>query len=280
LADPHSSLMLRKPTAEVAHEGGQRLVPKGEMYETLVRWIAAKTPDDPKDLRTLTGIEIMPSEIVLRSTTPAPAQQLLVRARYSDGRQRDVTSLAVYTSTDDSTAVIAPDGVVTAKLPGEAFIMARFGTFAVVTQVIVRSAAAGPFVWPNTPSNNYIDDAIYAKLKKLQILPSGLCSDEVFLRRVYLDILGVLPTAEGYSRFMADQAADKRSKLIDLLLARPEFPELWAMKSAELLRIESASRRISHKAMYLYSTWLRDSILGNKPMDEMVRELLTAEGGN
>ncbi len=310
LADPHRSLMLRKPLAEVEHGGGERLKSNSELTAILTRWLQANVPDDPKNLTTLTGIAIMPNECVLRG--PNKTQQLIVQASYSDGTDRDVTSLAVIDATDKTTAPVNDAGLVTSGLKGEAFVMARFGTFAVVSQFIVLSEGE-PFVWRDddnraasaserstqpaaaglplsqspplplsarAPAPNFIDEAINAKLQKLQINPSGICTDETFLRRAYLDTIGLPPTVDEYKQFMADASPDKRAKLIDALLARREFPELWALKWADLLKIESESRRISHKAMFLYSTWLRDQILSSKPLDQMVRAMLGAEGGN
>lgn len=278
LAQPRQSLFLRKPFGEVEHGGGERLKPDSELSAVLTRWIEARVPDDPANLPTLSGIELMPRECVLRGS--GRHMQLQVLARYSDGTDRDVTSLAVFNPTDPTTAAVDEAGLVTSGLKGEAFVMARFGTFAVVSQVIVLGEGE-PFVWQDdAPPANYIDEAINAKLRKLQINPSPLCDGETFLRRVSLDLVGQLPTVEEYRRFAEEKAPDKRAKLIDALLARREFPEQWAMKWAEMLRIESGSNRISFKAMYLYNAWLRESILANKPMDRMVRELLGAEGGN
>ncbi|MEP0843150.1 MAG: DUF1549 domain-containing protein, partial [Phycisphaerae bacterium] len=277
-ADPRQSLMLRKPLAEVDHAGGQRLKPDTELTGILLKWLQARTPDDPPDLPALTGVEIMPTECVIRGRDRR--QQLLVRATYADGSDRDVTSLAVWNATDPTTAAVDDQGLVTSGLKGEAFVMARFGTFAVVAQMIVL-ADDEPFEWrDDAPPANYIDEAVNAKLRKLQTNPSPVCDDATFLRRAFLDVIGQLPTVEDYRRFMDDKTPDKRARLIDALLARPEFPELWAMKWAEMLRIESGSNRISFKAMYLYNTWLRNAILANKPLDQMVRELLGAEGGN
>ncbi len=280
LAEPHRSLMLRKPLGSVEHGGGERLKPDSELTAILARWIAADVPDDPKDVATLTGIELLPRECVLRGA--GRTQQFIVLARYSDGTDRDVTSLAVLDATDKASAPIDASGVVTSGMKGEAFVMARFGTFAVVSQIIVLPDGE-PFVWQDEspgPAANFIDEAIHAKLRKLQINPSPICSDETFLRRVTLDIVGVPPSVEEYRAFTGDASPDKRARLIDRLLERREFPEVWAMKWADLLRIESNSRRISFKAMYRYNAWLRDQILGNRPLDAMVRDLLTAEGGS
>lgn len=278
LAEPGRSLVLHKPLEKVPHGGGRRFSEGSELHDVLAEWIATRTPNDPPNVPKLTGIEIMPSEAVLRGK--GNKLKLVVQARYSDGTERDVTSLALFSSSDTTTIIVDDTGSATSGLKGEAFVMARYGTFAVVSQFIVLDDDV-QFNWEDEAIPvNEIDEAVNAKLKKLQINPSPICSDEVFLRRIYLDIIGLLPTVEEYRTFMADEAADKRSRLIDRLLQRPEFPELWAMKWAELLRIESGSRRITHKAMYLYNAWLRDAILSDKPMDELVRELLGAEGGN
>ena len=278
LADPPSSLMLHKPLAEVDHEGGQRFERDSQLEEILIRWITANVPDDPADVPQLTGVKLMPSECVIRGQDQS--QQLMLLATYSDGTDRDVTSLALFSSTDDSTAAVNGKGVVTSGLKGEAYVMARFGSYAVVSHFIVLEDGVA-FAWhDDSPPANFIDEAINAKLKKLQVNPSPVCSDEVFCRRAYVDVLGVLPTVEEVTAFLADTAPDKRATLIDALLKRPEFPELWAMKWAEMLRIESTSRKISFKAMYLYSDWIRRALVENKPLDEMVRELLTDEGGN
>lgn len=277
VADVKASLMLTKATAVVAHEGGKRVEPGDEYYNTIEKWISEGANNDPADVATLTGIDIMPKRTVLNGE--GAQQRYVVRATYSDGTDRDVTSTAVLSSNNDNSAVIDNEAVLTAKNRGEAFVMARFGTYAVVSQVIVLPKDL-EFAWPNVPETNYIDTLINNKLKKLRIIPSEVASDEIFLRRVYLDIVGVLPTVAEYEEFMADSSENKRAKLIDALLIRPEFPELWAMKWAELLRIESASQRLSYKAMYQYTDWLRNQILSDVPMDQMAKALLSSSGGN
>ncbi len=276
-AGPQRSLMLRKPLEQVSHGGGQRITIDGELHRTLSEWIAARTPDDRPDAAALVGIEVMPTAAVLRGRDRR--LPLLVTARYSDGADRDVTSLALFDSSDATTVAVDAGGVVTSGLKGEAHVMVRYGSFAAISQFIVLEEATA-FAWDGGATANYIDEAINEKLRKLQVNPSPICSDEAFVRRAHLDIVGLLPTVEECRAFLSDSGAGKRGRLIDALLERPEFPELWAMKWAELLRIESGSRRISHKAMYLYNSWLRDAILAGRPMDELVRELLSAEGGN
>ena len=155
--------------------------------------------------------------------------------------------------------------------------MARFETYTVGSQVIVLPKGL-KFEYPAEPEANYIDTLVAAKLKKLRIAPSGICDDEAFLRRVYLDIVGLPPTVEEYDRFMASTEPDKRAKLIDELLERKEFSEIWVNKWAELLQIKS-SNQVSYKAMFLYYNWLVEKLSKNMPMDQMVQELLGANGG-
>lgn len=275
-ANPDESLMLLKPTGGVDHEGGTRFTQDSEFHDTLRRWIAAGAPDDPPDLPTLTGIAILPEESVLEGE--GSSQQLTVMAKYSDGTDRDVTNVTILSSSDEQTVKVNETGLITAGGRGEGYIMARYGTFAVVSQVIVLPEGM-TLNWPETPVNNYIDELIYARLKKLRVPPAALSTDETFVRRVYLDVLGVLPTVEEVKSFVGDSAPDKRERLVDALLQRPEFPDVWAMKYAEVLRV-SPSITGEVKGMHRYNDWLRHSITSNKPLDQMVRELLTAQGGN
>jgi hypothetical protein len=275
LALPQESLLLEKATGKVPHTGGQRFKDDSELYKTIVRWLEAGAPQDPPTVATAVGLELYPKNAVLDGK--GSTQQMVVKAKYSDGTERDVTSLALFLSNNDTSATISQDGVVTAGERGEAFVMARFATFTVGAQVIVLPKGL-QFTFPQVHENNYIDTLVNAKLKKLRIAPSELCTDEVFIRRAYLDIIGILPTVEEYNRFMTTQAPNKRDLLVDELLGRKEFAELWVLKWAELLQIRS-SNQVSYKAMLLYYNWLQDKIANNVPMDQMVQELLAAKGG-
>jgi hypothetical protein len=275
LALPHESLIMEKGTGKVNHTGGERFTDASELYQTLLRWLDAGAPPDPPTVAAPVAVELFPTSAVLDGQ--GATQRMVVRAKYSDGTERDVTSLAYFMTSNDRSAQISQDGLVTAGVRGEAFLMARFATFTVGAKVIVLPKGL-QFSFPPIPENNYIDTLVHNKLKKLRITPSELCSDEVFLRRVYLDIAGLLPTVEEYNRFMNSTAPNKRELLVDELLARKEFVEIWVMKWAELLQIRS-SNQVSYKAMLLYYNWLQEKIAGNVPMDQMVRELLSARGG-
>lgn len=277
-AIPEESLMLTKPAGQVAHEGGTVMEPGDILYETLKRWIAEGVQDDAADVPELTGIEIMPEEAVLEGE--GAAQRFMVLAQYSDGTDRDVTETAILATSDELTLGVDALGNATAGQKGEVYVMARYGTFAVVSQVIVIEKEKA-FSWPeDAQPKNYVDEQIFAKLRKLRTQPAELSSDSVFVRRVYIDVLGVLPTIEETNAFLADEAPDKRAKLIDALLQRPEFSDVWAMKWAEVLQVREVPNVLDRKGMNRYNDWLRQAVISDTPMDQLVRELLTAEGGN
>ena len=278
LAVPSDSTILGKATGAVNHTGGKRFESSSELYQTLHGWIEAGAPkDDAGKLPKVVGVDLYPQRAVLDGK--GSTQQLTARARYSDGTDRDVTSLAVFLTNNDVSAPVSADGLVTAGERGEAFVMARFETHTVGSQFIVLPKGLS-FTFPEEPESNYIDKLVNDKLKKLRIAPSGQCDDEAFLRRASIDIVGLPPTIEEYKRFMASTDPARRSKWIDELLERKEFSEIWVSKWAELLQVRTdPTKNVSQKAMFLYYNWLVDKLSKNMPMDQMVQELLGASGG-
>lgn len=273
-ADPESSLMLLKPTGGVAHKGGKRIAEDAAAYATLRDWIGGGATNDLNAAPVLQSIELSPRQIVLVGSG-AP-QRLVVTARYSDGSDRDVTDLALLSSSNEVVATVDERGVVQSAEQGESYVLARFGTCAEVMQVLVLKDDA-PWSWPtDVTAFNYIDTAVHDKLRKQRLAPAGVCDDATFLRRAYLDVIGVLPTPEEARRFLGDARPEKRALLVDELLLRPEFPDVWALHWAEVLRIES--RRLYGKAVHVYTAYLRDAFRQNRPFDQVVRELLTSEG--
>ncbi|HEV8003349.1 MAG TPA: DUF1549 domain-containing protein [Planctomycetaceae bacterium] len=275
LAIPEESLLIQKALGKVPHTGGKRFEAGCEMYQTLMTWLKAGAVPDPGEVPKVVALEIYPKGAVLDGK--GATQRLTVRAKYADGTDRDVTTLAYYMTNNDVSAAVAQEGVVTAGARGEAFIMARFSTYTVGSQFIVLPKGL-KFEFPKVVENNYIDTHVNNKLKKLRIQPSPVCGDEEFLRRVTVDVTGTLPTVEEYNRFMKDDSPDKRSKVVDDLLTRKEFVEIWLMKWAELLQIRT-NQNISTKSMLSYYTWLQNKIASNVPMDVMVQELLGSQGG-
>jgi hypothetical protein len=274
LAAPDDCLLVNKATGKVPHTGGRRLEPGGEGYLLLVHWLESGAPKDPHQVARPVGIEVFPREVVFAAK--GDSQRMVVRARYSDGTDRDVTRFTVFVGNNAAAATVAEDGTITGTGAGEAFILARFDEFTAGTAVIVRPGT--PFSAAPTPAFNYLDTLVQAKLDKMHLVPAEVCTDEVFLRRVYLDLIGLLPTPAEREKFLADPDPKKRAKLVDALLKRDEFRDLWVMKWAELLQIRTVNG-ISPKGLRLYDRWLRDRVRSGVTLDRIVSELLPAAGG-
>ncbi len=241
LGIPEDSLIVQKGLGAVQHTGGVRFGTNSDLCQTLISWLAAGAPQDPTNVAKPTGIEIFPKTAVLEGSNSV--QRFVVQARYSDGTARDVTPLAMFLGNNETVAKIGEDGTVTAGQRGEAFIQTRFAEFNVGAQVIVIPKGL-PYHWTDVPAFNYVDEAIYAKLRKLRLLPSDICDDETFVRRAYIDITGTLPTTEELKEYDGDKAPGRRDRLVDRLLGREEFADLWVMKLAELLEIRSRDNQV------------------------------------
>jgi len=271
--DPDASLLLQKALGSVPHEGGQRFKATAIGAQTIKGWLGEGLQDDPANHAAVSKIEVLPGARVLNA--PAKFQQLAVLAHFADGTVRDVTRLTVFSSSDAAIAEVNVNGMVDFNQSGEVAILCRY----LEQMYPVRLTYLEPrdkFVWNNPPENNYVDKHVFAKLKMLSIAPSDVCTDQEFVRRVYLDVCGILPKPEDVRAFLDDKAGDKRAKLIDKLLDRPEFADFWTLKWSDVLR--SNRKTIQLKGIHVYQTWLHDKIAANAPFDEIVRELLTASG--
>ena len=274
LAVPNESLLLTKAVGQVPHSGGKLFGPDSVYYAMILEWLRDGALADAEAPPKVVSLDIFPPQAVIEGKDST--QRFIAVAQYDDGTTRDVTNLSAFMTNNETSAAIDQDGLVTAGARGEAFVMARFETKTVGRQVLVLPTDL-QYEAPEV-TGNYIDQLVGKKLNQLRILPSGLCTDEEFLRRVTIDIAGQLPTEEQYNQFMTDQADDKRSALIERLLGQKEFSEIWAMKFAQLLMIKS-SNQVSYKSAFLYNQWLTDKFAKNVPIDKMVRELLGATGG-
>ena len=274
LLEPAASLLLRKPLAEVAHRGGQRLRPTDPAYAVLVDWIKQGCEFDRADAPACTGIVVTPrGSRVLK--WPAHTQQLQVTARFADGSERDLTRLAMFTSSDEALATVTPTGLVIGQGRGQVAISVRFlEDVETIGLTFVRDIEG--FVWHAPPPHNFIDTHVHAKLRQLQFLPSETATDAEFVRRVYLDVIGLLPTLAETRRFLADPSPDKRARLIDELLARPEFARFWGLKWGDLLRLSPTA--LGPGGVSKFHRWLVRSFADNVPYDRFVRELLLADG--
>ncbi len=279
LANPEGSLVVQKAIGAVPHTGGKRFEKDSELAERLVQWIAAGAKDDPdagKNAPKLQAVDLYPPTTLLEGEQAT--QQLVAVARFSDGTDRDVTDLVWYGSNNDSSVAITPSGNAASSQRGESFLMARYDTITVGVPVVVIPKDL-TFEYPESEGNTWVDDLVDTKLKSLRVAPSNVCDDETFLRRVTIDLVGLLPTEEERSEFLADKAQDKRSEYVERLLSRKEFVDLWVMKWAEILQIRSINNIVDKKGALLYHQWLDRRIASNQPLNKMVRDLITASGG-
>ena len=279
LANPEGSLVVQKAVGAVPHTGGKRFEKDSELANRLVQWIAAGAKDDPnagKDAPKLQTVDLYPPTTLLEGEQAT--QQLVAVARFSDGTDRDVTDLVWYGSNNDSSVSITPSGNAASGQRGESFLMARYDTITVGVPVVVIPKDLS-FEYPELEGNTWVDDLVDTKLKSLRIAPSNVCDDETFLRRVTIDLVGLLPTEEERNEFLADKSQDKRSEYVERLLSRKEFVDLWVMKWAEILQIRSINNIVDKKGALLYHQWLDRRIASNQPLNKMVRDLITASGG-
>jgi hypothetical protein len=270
--EPEQSLLLLKATAQLAHEGGQRFTKGSPEYAMLRAWIAAEARDDAEDAPKLRRLIVSPAEQIL--VHPAQEAQFTVIAEFSDGTRRDVTRLACYEPANQLVKMSA-EGHAQSTKPGETTVIVRYLDQQMPVRLAFVPARPG-FKWSGARANNFVDEHVFAKLKSLRVNPSALCTDTEFVRRAYLDLLGLLPTADEARAFVVDRSRNKRSKLIDELFERPEFADFWALKWADLLRTEE--KVLDSKGVQAFHRWIRQSVAENKPVDRFVREILTARG--
>jgi len=269
---PKTSLILRKPLGEVSHEGGLRLARHSKTFEFLHDRIAQGANDDP-DGPAAVQLELLPESRVLMA--PASTQQLVARVRYSDGVLRDITPICYYDSSNPEIAEVDAEGFVRFKTRGEVAVIAHY--LNLVANIRLTHLVEVPgFVQAQVPRDDVVDAAVFAKLNRMRIRPSEVCSDREFIRRVYLDVIGVLPTPDEVARFLELPEESRRDRVIDELLARTEFYDFWSLKFADILRANG--RLIQPKGAYVFHRWIRSCLERDVPLDQFVRDLLTAEG--
>lgn len=274
LEDPGRSLLLLKATKAVPHKGDKRFEVNSQDYKVLADWIAAGAPGPRADDARIVSLEISPQQILAKA---GGSQKLKVTARFSDGRVQDVTRLAKYNATNASVAVVNDDGLIKATGRGEGTVSAWFlSRLAISTVTVPSEAVVDPAVFAAAPVNNFIDEAVMKKLRGLNIPPSPPASDAEFIRRVFLDTLGVLPKPEETRAFLADTRPDKRDQLIEMVLKRPEFVDYWSHRWSDLLLVNGD--KLPATAMWSYYNWIRRHVAANTPWDVMVRDLMTATG--
>ena len=276
LAEPGASLLLTKPTTAVPHKGGRRLEVGSDDYRLLAAWLEQGAPGPRAGEKQLAGIDLSPAVSQLK---PGAKASFTVTARYSDGSTRDVTRWARFSATDETVATVDPSGVATVVGHGESAVTAWFSSQIAVARVVSPFPhAVPPAVYAAAPRANFIDDLVLAQLQELHLKPSPACSDETFIRRAYLDTIGRLPTPEEVRGYVADTAPRKRERLVELLLARPEFVDYWAYKWSDVLLVTGSKLRPD--AVQAYARWIRDRVADNTPWDRLARDLVTARGSS
>jgi hypothetical protein len=275
LSDPGRSLILLKATGAIPHGGGTRFDPDSLEYRIVSEWIADGASGPRADDPAITRLDIDPSQVALKSN--GEEQKLTVRATYSNGRTRDVTQWAKFTSTQVGVVSVDDDGSVTVTGRGEAAVTVWFGSKVAVAAISVPfDSPAAPQAIANSQRVNFVDDLVLDKLRRLNLTPSGAATDAEFLRRAYLDTIGVLPTGDEARKFLADTAPDKRAKLVEALLARPEFVDYWSYKWCDLLLV--SSRKLKGPAVWAFYNWIRGAVEANVPWDQFARNVVTASG--
>jgi hypothetical protein len=274
--EPARSLVLLKPTRTIPHGGGRKLEVGSSDYRVLLDWIAAGAPGPRDDDPRIQRLEVFPAAAVLK---PKDNVQVNVRAWYSDGHAEDVTPWAKFSSSEDQVATVDQDGSVTVAAAGEAAISVWYSDLVASCRIAVPLPnTVDAAVYTGSPRRNYIDDLVLKKLEALHIPPSQPCTDAEFIRRAYLDAAGTLPTPEEVQKFVGSSDPDKRTRLIDAVLRRPEFVDYWAYKWSDLLLV--SSRNLPQSAVWAFYQFIRQGVADDKPWDRFAQEVLTANGSN
>ena len=277
-ADPGKSLMLAKPSQEVAHGGGRRFAKDSNYYKTIYDWIGQGVPYGDPATDTVVDMRAEPTEVFL--TRPGETASLKIVVRYQDDQTRDVTrETTIESNVPDVASVESDKPIVHGERIGEATLLVRYqGKFSAIPVTVLNPTPG--FVWKPLPQHNYVDRLVDAKLERLRIQPSPPTDDVTFLRRVSLDLTGRLPTPDAVRAFHDDPRPSrlKRAKTIDRLIASPEYVDHWTVKWGDLL--QSNRKYLGEKGAYEFQQWIHDAIASNRPYDKLVRELLTARGSS
>ncbi|AGA29534.1 DUF1549 and DUF1553 domain-containing protein [Singulisphaera acidiphila] len=267
---PEESLLLLKPTLGVAHGGGKRMEPDSPESELIKLWLEQGAPAPTLEDPTVTGVAVFPPQ---RRMEPGQEQRLIAVATFSDGTTRDVTDQAKFDTLNEGVAKVGPTGLATTVGQGETNLMVRYQGHAALARVTVPFAYDKAF---DFPARTILDEKVATKWRELGLVPSGLSTDAEFLRRAMLDTIGTTPTRTELEEFLADADPEKRAKLLDRLLDRPEYVDFWALKWGDLLRVDGT--KLGAQGMLAFNLWLRDAFRSNKPVSAMVDELITAQG--
>jgi len=274
-AAPDQSLLLRKPTMQMPHGGGRRMAADSDAYRLLRRWVSEGAGWGEREAARLLRIEVFPAEATLRSEQ---SQQLAVTAVFEDGTTSDVTRVVELRTNDSSLVEIDEAGLVTAgRRTGQTAVIALLQGRVAVSRLTVPLETPRA-QWPEFPIANLVDRHVERNLKILGVAPSAVCDDATFLRRVSLHLAGRIPRPEDVESFLADAAGDKREKLVQRLLASPEYADTFAQKWSALLRNKRRGQKDRIPGTITFHRWIRNAIAQGMPYDRFVRQILTATG--
>ncbi len=279
LMEPEKSLLLMKATNKTPHMGGERFAVGSPEYRTIRDWIAAGAPYKDDTDAKLEKLTVTPSQFTLQKIGQKVA--LKVVASFSDGTSQDVTAKANYETSDPAVVSVDERGTITGKRWGGAAVVVRYLGTVHASSLSLPREDKNPY--PKLAPGNLVDDYIYANLKRLNVQPSRLTNDSEFLRRVSLDLRGVLPSPEESAKFLGDLAPDKRAKLIDTFLDSPEFVDMRVLRLGDMLRVHprNLGNNISgERSAALFTEWLKDSVAQNVPYDQFVKQILLARGSS
>jgi hypothetical protein len=276
-ADPERSLIILKATGQVVHGGGQRFGTGSEAYRTLLEWVRQGAAWE-KGSGDIKRVRVSPEEHTF--ARPGEGVQLKVIAEYTDGTEADVTALSTFRIQDDYVAEVTPEGAVNSLRPGDTGIIVSYRSNVVASRVLIPSPVGKAFTYPKVPETGYIDREVFAKLRKLNIVPSDLSSDGEFLRRLYIDTIGTLPPPDEVRAFLKDRDPNKRTKKIDELLRHPMHAALWATKFSDITGNNvdemQAPNNLRNKYSKMWHDWFRQRIEQNMPYDRIVEGVVTA----
>jgi len=276
LADPGRSLLLAKPTGALPHKGGLRFDPDSLEYRVIAEWISSGAPAPTEADPHVVKLEVLPEDVQLKV---GQTQDMLVRAHYSDGHTEDVTRWARFAATNEAVAKIDQDGRVSVIGHGDGAVTAWFASQIVIARITSPYPYAIPDdVYSSAPRRNFIDEEVLTKLHALKLRPSPVSADHEFIRRAFLDTIGTLPTVDEVKAFIADTAPDKRDRLIDTLLSRPEFVDFWTLRWSDLLLLNG--EKLRPKALKAYYEWVHNEVQQNTPWDQFVRKIVTSTGSS
>ena len=278
LADPASSLFLLKPTMTIPHRGGKRFGVDSIEFQILSEWIAGGAPSPAEQDPSVVGLEVYPPAATL---APGVRQQLVVRARYSNGEVADVTRWVRYNLTDAAVAEVSDTGLVKMVGRGEVAVTVLYSNRVLYSRLTVphdNDISESDFA--RLPRNNFVDELVVEKLRKLKIAPSRTTDDSEFIRRAYLDAAGILPSAEEVDEFLGDTSPGKRVRLIGHLLEREEYVDYWAYKWSDLLLLSTNSNKLNRTALRDFYNWIRDSVADNKPWTEFASDIFASSGSS